>query len=251
MSWLKAPNIQTPHCFFDRTGGVSEGVYTSLNCGPGSSDNHEYISQNRKIAAAHITGSDETPVVTGYQIHSAKVHTVDADWGNNRPKGDGFASSTPDLILGVLTADCAPVLFYDANAKIIGAAHAGWRGAVAGVTDQVLNLMTSMGASAENIHVAVGPTIASASYEVGPDMRAQALDADVLTEDWFTPGNQPDRWQFDLTGYLKSRLRARDVASLWCAEVDTYKNEDCFSFRRTTHQGDADYGRQLSAIMLG
>ncbi len=250
MSWLRATNLSAPHCFFDRHGGVSTGLYTSLNCGPGSKDNPASVHKNRQVTAHAIAGNKQTPVVTGYQIHSAEVHSVDEDWGDNRPKGDGFVTDKRGLIIGVLTADCAPVLFHDPKANVVGVAHAGWRGAVAGVTDKVIALMEEKGASRSHIQVAIGPTIGVRSYEVGPDMRSAAMNADPKAEDWFKTGSKQERWQFNLIGYPKNRLECSDVTSLWTADVDTYDSEDHFSFRRTTHERKADYGRQLSAIML-
>jgi len=247
---LKSPSLTCPHAFFSRTGGVSTGLYTGLNCGPGSNDDPTAVAANRRIAAEHLSGSPDTPVLSCYQVHGREVVVALEDWGTDRPKADAMVTNQPGLILGILTADCTPVLFEDAEAGVIGAAHAGWKGALMGVTDATVRAMEALGARRERIRAAVGPTIHQASYEVDLDFRDRFTAEQMDFDRFFLPGKDPWHVQFDLPGFVKYRLETDDVESVWMAGVDTYTSEDHFSYRRTTHRKEADYGRQLSAIML-
>lgn len=244
------PAFGSRHAFFSRTGGVSTGLYAGLNCGPGSDDDPAAVSKNRRIAAAHLSGDAATPVLSCYQVHGNTAEFATVDWGNNRPKADAMVTTTPGLILGILTADCTPVLFEDATAGVVGAAHAGWKGALGGVTDSTIRLMETHGARRSRIRAAVGPTIHQQSYEVDAGFRDRFLDAAPDFDAFFIAGKDADHFQFDLPGFVIMRLESAGIESVWHAGTDTYTSEDHFSYRRTTHRNEADYGRQLSAIML-
>ncbi len=238
------------HGFFGRQGGVSAGLYESLNTGPGSGDDPEAVAENRARAAAAL-GVEPTRLLTGHQVHSADVAVVDAPFGGDeRPKVDGLVTRTPGLALGALAADCAPVLFVDPKAMVIGAAHAGWRGALGGVTDAVVRAMVRLGAGPERILAAIGPSISKAAYEVGPEFVERFTDADPATADLFASG-QGDRSHFDLKGYVARRLAAAGVGSVEILPDCTLSEPArYFSHRRGVKQGDDDYGRNLSAIAI-
>lgn len=238
------------HGFFGRRGGVSKGILASLNCGFGSNDDVAAVLENRTRVATWL-GTQEPRLLTVYQIHSAEAVNVKAPWvRGDAPKADGMATNIPGLALGVLAADCAPVLFADASAGVIGSAHAGWKGALGGVVESVVALMETLGAKRARIRTAIGPCIRQASYEVGPEFRARFLEYAGENAVWFVPSARTDHWQFDLPGYVRARLVAAGV------EVDavgacTYEDEKgLFSFRRATHRAEPEYGRNLSAIML-
>ena len=237
------------HGFFGREGGVSTGLYASLNCGPGSRDDPAAVAENRARAAAALGAGSR--LVSLSQIHSPFVHLVGPGWDAARhPEGDGMVTATPGLALGVLTADCAPVLFADPMARVIGAAHAGWKGAFGGVLEATVAAMESLGARRENIHAAIGPCISAANYEVGAEFRARFLEADPANARFFKQG-RPEHCHFDLQGYAAERLVAMELAAIEGSRVCTYPAENgFFSFRRTTHAGEADYGREISAIVL-
>jgi purine-nucleoside/S-methyl-5'-thioadenosine phosphorylase / adenosine deaminase len=234
------------HGFFGRDGGVSQGVYASLNCGPGSRDDPKAVAENRARASAAL-GSGLRLVTLG-QIHSAIVHPVGAVWDFGvKQEGDGLVTDRLGVALGILTADCAPVLFADPEASVIGAAHAGWKGAVAGVLENTVAVMEKLGARRGQIVAAIGPAISQANYEVGADMRARF---DAGDDRFFTPG-RAGHFHFDLPGYAAHRLRRAGVEKIADLGLCTYPMEaGFFSFRRTTHRGEADYGRELSAIAL-
>lgn len=241
--------IGVRHGFFGREGGVSDGVYASLNCGPGSNDKASAIADNRARVAAAL-GVRPSHLLSAFQIHSNRCITVDAPFADPRPQADAMVTATPGLALGVLTADCAPVLFCDPVARVIGAAHAGWRGAVSGVLESTLAAMTALGADLARIHAAIGPCIGQMSYEVGPELRHAALDADAGAGPFFAP-SRDDRLAFDLEGYCAHRLLRAGLTHCDMLGVDTYTDaQRCFSFRRTTHAGETDYGRQISAVVL-
>ena len=239
-----------PHGFFNRRGGVSRGLYQSLNCGPGSNDDPACVAENRRIAAAHISGRRDTPVLSCYQIHSNRVVVADSDWGEDRPKADAVVTNTPGLILGILTADCTPVLFADTKAGVIGAAHAGWKGALNGVLEKTLTAMEGLGAHRKDICAAIGPTIHQNSYEVGEEFQQTFTEKDLSFARFFIPGTDNRHLQFDLPAFVEDRLNHLQLSNIWNAGIDTYTSEDHFSYRRTTHASEPDYGRQLSAIML-
>jgi YfiH family protein len=239
------------HGFFTRRGGVSQGIYASLNCGYGSNDDRAKVMENRRRALAMIELPEEA-LATTYQIHSADVVEVTEPWPlDARPKVDAMVTTRPAIALGISTADCAPVLLADPEAGIIGAAHAGWRGAVNGVVEATVQRMTQLGAEPRRIHAAVGPCIAQASYEVGPEFPQPFLQQDVDNRRFFVPGKREGRFMFDLPGYVVGRLQRLGLAAVdhtghdTCAETDMF-----FSYRRTTLAGEKDYGRGLSVIAL-
>lgn len=242
--------ISAPHGFLSNEGGMSVGLYDSLNCGPGSDDDPDSVRENRRIAASLIAGRRDTPLVSLYQIHSNRVVSVSSDWGDDRPRADAMVTNHPGIILGILTADCTPVLFEDRSAGVIGAAHAGWQGALAGVIENTVASMEAHGAARGNIVAAIGPTIQQEIYEVGSDFEARFLDVDPQFSQFFMPGRDADHRQFNLPGLVENRLRAAGVTRPHNCAIDTYASENHFSYRRTTHRGEADYGRQLSGIML-
>jgi YfiH family protein len=240
------------HGFFTCEGGVSNGIYASLNCGPGSNDSRGAVLENRRIALSALAHQKDTKLVTLYQIHSADAVCVDVPWSiDNPPRADAMATRAPAIALGILTADCAPVLLADAEAGVIGAAHAGWRGALAGVIESVIVAMESLGARRARIAAAIGPCISQKNYEVSDDFRNQFLDAESGSARFFIAGARPNHWQFDLEAYVAARLNGAQVGNITTLATCTYAREaEFFSFRRNTHCGETDYGRQISAIML-
>ena len=247
---LKAPNITVPHAFLSREDGVSTGLYKGLNCGPGSEDDPNAIAENRRIAARIVSGHRETPVLSCYQVHGSNVAVVTEDWADRRPKADAMVTRRPGLILGILTADCCPVLFADREAGVVGAAHAGWGGAFRGVVAGTVAAMETLGAKRTDIHAAIGPTITQQSYEVGTEFRDRFMSADRAFARFFIPGKDCVHFQFDLPAFVRSRLEDAGIVDVTDVAVDTYTSGDHFSYRRTTHRKEPDYGRQLSAIML-
>ena len=253
VEFLQAAALRQPriaHAFFSRRGGVSTGVYATLNGGVGSRDEPARVAENRARMASAL-GVSADRLLIPYLVHSPDAVCVSAPWAaGERPRCDALASATPGLALGVTGADCGILLFADAEAKVVGAAHAGWKGALGGVLEATLEAMTGLGARLANIRVALGPTIAQASYEVGPEFAA-AFAGDAEARRFFAAGVKPDRAMFDLPGYIAMRLARAGVAGVEDLRVDTYADEErCFSFRRTTHRGEADYGRMVAAIAL-
>ena len=252
---IAAPSLSNipklAHAFFTREGGVSEGLYASLNCGLGSADRPESVARNRSLAIERL-GAAEAPLVTLYQVHSAEVVAVDRSWGpNGAPKADGMASRTPGVVLGILAADCAPVLLADAAAGVIGAAHAGWRGARNGILEATVAAMQGLGAARERIAAVIGPCIHQASYEVGAEFQTEFLGEDAANERFFTASLRAGRFLFDLPGYVAERLRRSGLQSVERVNADTCADEArFFSYRRATLRGEGDYGRGLSAIGL-
>jgi YfiH family protein len=239
------------HGFFTRQGGVSEGLYASLNCGPGSEDNPAHVAENR-ARAAQAMGASSASLCTLYQVHGAEVVTVTQPWeADARPQADAMVTDRPGIILGILTADCVPVLLVDPKARIIGAAHAGWKGAIAGVTDATVTAMETLGAHRDRLIAAIGPAIGWQSYEVDEAFLRRFLDADFANEQCFRSGAAAGKYLFNVKAYVATRLAGAGVHHVQILGNDTYREENFFfSFRRTTHRGDPDYGRQLSAIML-
>ena len=243
------PLADIPHGFFGRRGGVSTGELASLNCGLGSGDDPALIAENRRrVADAVLPGGALTGV---YQVHGNRCVIVDDTTDlTARPEADALATRTPGIILGILTADCVPVLFADRDAGVIGAAHAGWKGALAGVTDATLIAMESLGADRANIAAAIGPCIARASYEVD-DGFVQRFTADDPANERFFAAAKPGHAMFDIAAYVASRLVAAGVTRIAIGGQDTYAEaEDYFSYRRACHKGENSYGRQLSVIGL-
>ncbi len=238
------------HGFFGRRGGVSSGLYASLNTGPGSADAPEAVAMNRGRVAAALGISEPTRLVSAAQIHSAVVATVAGPWADEPERADGLVTVTPDLALGVLAADCAPVLLGDPAAHVIGAAHAGWRGALAGVIAATVEAMARHGAERARIRAAVGPCIAQEAYEVGPEFVDRFVAADRANTRFFRAG-RGDRAHFDLKGYAAARLKAAGVVDIEVLDACTCTAEDqYFSNRRRAHRGEADYGRNISVIRL-
>jgi polyphenol oxidase len=250
---LLAPGLSSltgiAHGFFTRHGGVSSGIYASLNCGIGSRDDPAAVRENRGRVISHLGAGD---LVSAYQVHGTTALVVSEPWPlDARPKADAMVTVTPGLALGVLTADCAPVLFADAQARVVAAVHAGWRGALSGVVEAAIKAMEDLGAKRERIGAAVGPCIGQGAYEVGPEFKAEFLDRDSDSAGFFSPVNANDRPRFDLSGYIVQRLRQAGVADAAAIDVCTYaRNEDFFSYRRTRSRQEPDYGRQISAIVL-
>jgi YfiH family protein len=238
------------HGFFGRRGGVSTGVYDSLNCGPGSADNRAAVMENRRRALAAL--SPNASLVTLYQVHSAAAVTVTSPWEiPHNPKADAMATDKKGIALGILAADCAPILFSDSEAHVIGAAHAGWNGALSGVTETAVAAMIGLGAKRERIRAAIGPCISQAAYEVGPEFQPRFIAADPANARFYIPSQRERHWQFDLPAYVAHRLRQSGIAAVETLPACTYAREaDFFSYRRATHRKEADYGRQLSVIML-
>ena len=238
-----------PHGFFGRPGGVSTGDVAGLNCGLGSGDDPDAVESNRRIAAEAILPG--APLASVHQVHSPKAVAVrEAVPHGERPHADALVTDRPGLLLGVVTADCAPVLLADTEVGVVGAVHAGWRGAAAGVTDQAIAAMISLGARVERIAAAVGPCIARASYEVDQAFVERLLADDPENERFFADGPN-DRPQFDLEAYVVARLAAAGVRRVEASSLDTYALQDrFFSYRRATHRGEPTYGRQISIIGL-
>lgn len=239
------------HAFFTRTGGVSTGLYASLNCGLGSSDAPAAVHENRARAAARMEVKP-SHLVTCHQIHSPTCVVVDAPWTPDAaPKADAMATNQPGIALGILTADCAPVLFADTKARVIGAAHAGWKGAKGGVLEATIARMVDLGATPGRIVACIGPCIAQRSYEVGPEFPTPFLDEDERNRDYFAPARRAGHFLFDLPAYITRRLGDSGVAMIQRCPNDTVAEEDrFFSYRRSCLRGEADYGRGLSSIVL-
>lgn len=251
---IEAENLKRAgvrHGFFTRAGGLSEGLYAGLNCGLGSRDDTSCVVQNRARVAAHLGGASGD-VLTLYQVHSSLAQVVTGPFARDAlPKADAVVTATRGLVIGVLTADCTPVLFADAEAGVVAAAHAGWRGAAGGVLEAAIAAMEGLGAKRARITAAIGPTINQPSYEVGRDFADALAEADAESAEFFRPGAGPGKSQFDLPGYVAFRLRRTGVQDIERQTACTYENESkFFSFRRSTHRGEPDYGRQISAIVV-
>ena len=239
------------HAFFTRRGGVSEGLFASLNCGFGSRDDPGNVAENRARAAAEL-GVAPDRLVSCHQVHGTATLTVERPWRReDNPRADGMVTAVPGIALGILAADCAPVLFADPEARVIGAAHGGWRGALAGVVEATVSAMAGLGARPERIRAGIGPCIAQPSYEVGPEFHAVFTSADPGNSSFFRPSKRAGHHLFDLPGYLAHRLRRLGLAAVEIAAHDTAAEEDLFfSYRRACLRGASDYGRGLAAIAL-
>lgn len=238
------------HAFFTREGGVSEGIYASLNGGIGSNDDPAHVSENRRRMAAML-GVDVMHFLTAYQVHSPDVVIAEKPWtGDGRPKVDAMVTRVPGLALGVTAADCGPVLFVDPKARVIGAAHAGWKGAFSGVLDSTIAAMVDLGAARGNIIAAIGPLIRQQSYEVGPEFVARFVDADAGFARFFNPSIQTGHSMFDLGGFIRMRLKTAGVTEIDDLGIDTYCDPRFFSYRRSVHRNEGDYGRQIHALVL-
>jgi purine-nucleoside/S-methyl-5'-thioadenosine phosphorylase / adenosine deaminase len=252
--YLSAEALALPgfaHAFFTRRGGVSAGVYASLNGGVGSRDEPDAVSDNRARMAAALGVTPERLVVP-YQVHSPDVATICEPFAPEaRPRCDALVTATPGLAIGVTGADCGMILFADPQARVAGAAHAGWKGALSGVVEATVEAMARLGARPERIHAALGPCIAQKSYEVGPEFVAAFAAADGAAGRFFAPSVNPERAMFDLHGYISVRAARAGIGRFDDLGLDTYSDEDrFFSYRRTTHRREADYGRLVAAIAI-
>jgi YfiH family protein len=236
------------HGFFTRKGGASSGIFAGLNCGPGSSDQSHAVATNR-ARVADAMGVPPERLLSLHQVHSADVVTVDGGGWTERPRADAAVTRQHGVALGILTADCAPVLFADAGAGVIGAAHAGWRGALGGVIEATVDAMEAAGARRGGIRAVIGPTISQRHYEVGPEILDRFLAEEAGWERHFAPGDG-DRLLFDLPGLVLARLRGAGVEAEWIGRCTYGDPARFYSYRRTTHSGEPDYGRLISAIAL-
>jgi hypothetical protein len=248
---LLTAGLSVPHGFFTRAGGVSAGRFASLNCSLSGRDDADAVRENRRRAADAL-GRPPEALAGLTQVHGIGVATLAEPWPEDaRPQADAMVTDRPGLLLGIVTGDCAPILFADAEAGVAGAAHAGWRGAVAGVIEETLGAMEALGAARARIAAAIGPCIAQPNYEVGPDLRDAVLARDAADARFFAAGQRADRWMFDLPGYCLARLEAAGVASADWIGRDTLAEEGTFfSHRRATLAGGGPIGHQLSAIAL-
>lgn len=249
-----ADNESVTHGFFSRQGGVSSGLYSSLNCGLGTKDSPENVRHNRHLAAEGI-GIRGDHLLSLKQIHSADCLYLDRPFSlDNRPEADAFVTDVPGIGLGILTADCGPVLFYgtkDDGKLVIGAAHAGWGGALKGILESTVKTMIDHGAALETIRASIGPCIGPKSYEVTLDFAAPFLNDNPDSDHFFKSAHKDGHLMFDLPGYIASRLAGCGIRSVSITGLDTYAQENgYFSYRRTTHQGEPDYGRQISALVI-
>lgn len=237
------------HGFFTRAGGVSQGIYRGLNVGLGSQDDAAHVATNRtRVADWMGVGPDR--LLTLWQVHSPDAITVREPWTGERPKADAMVTDVPGIAIGVLAADCGPVLFADGEARVIGAAHAGWKGALTGVLEATVRAMEELGARRDRIHAVLGPSISARNYEVGPEFVERFVDADPANAVWFTPSQRDGHARFDLNGYTLDRLERAGVTA-GMLDLCTYADADRFySYRRATHRQEPDYGRQISAIVL-
>ena len=236
------------HAFFTRQGGVSQGIYANLNVGLGSGDDPAAVAENRRRCAEHF-GAEA--LVTAHQIHSARAVACEGAWTDSPPQADGVVTRTAGVICGALAADCAPVLLADPIAGVVGACHAGWKGALGGIVEATVAQMEAQGARRAQLVAAVGPCIGPASYEVGLEFLETFVVADSAHAVFFNPGGAPDKRQFDLPAFVLSRLKAAGIdACEWVGRDTCAEADDFFSNRRAFKRGEADYGRWLSAIML-
>ncbi len=261
-SLIKSPRIH--HGFFDCTGGVSTGHYTSLNCGYGSNDDKENVRENchRVLQKLESAEAPQSTLITAYQIHSPKVVVVDKAWDpTSRPQVDGMVTHMPDIALGILTADCCPILFADEKNGIIGAAHAGWRGAISGILQGTISAMCQLGSTAQSITAIIGPTIQQTSYEVDEGFRTKFIEANPANDKFFIPSPNANHFQFDLPGYVLGTLTVAGIQKIDNCAVDTYPTQNnFFSYRRRTHEEasnkrsdfkqEPNYGRQISVISI-
>jgi YfiH family protein len=249
---LTADSLRVPHGFFTREGGVSQGPYASLNCSLSSGDSRDAVRENR-ARGCRAVGAEPVQLVGLLQVHGAEVISVTETWlPGAGPRADAMVTDRPGIALGIITADCAPILFADDRAGVVGAAHAGWRGAVGGVIEATINAMVRAGAHPSSISAVVGPCIGQASYEVGNDLRDVVLVRDPAHDAFFAVGRREARWQFDLSGYCAARLSAAGVSSVQRLDADTAADETrFFSHRRRTLGAGGPIGHQISIITLG
>jgi YfiH family protein len=252
---LQAPSLaklaRIRHGFFTRAGGVSQGLYTSLNGGVGSNDAPDKVAENRARMAATLGVSPER-LITPHQIHSPEVAVAEQPWTReDRPRADAVVTATPSLAIGVSTADCGPLLFADSQAGVIGAAHAGWRGALTGVIEATVAAMEKLGANRSRITAALGPTISQPNYQVGPEFVERFMSADATNARFFLASERAGHALFDLNGYIAARIQHAGIVNFEDLGLCTYgEPERFYSFRRSTHRSEPDYGRHINAIAL-
>lgn len=245
---LAVPGLR--HAFFTREGGVSNGLYASLNGGLGSDDDPAHVIDNRRRMAEHL-GVAPTHFLTAFQIHSPDVAVATEPWDNaSRPRADAMVTKVPGLALGVTAADCGPILFVDPAARVIGAAHSGWKGAIGGVLENTIAAMENLGAARKDIIAAIGPLIRQQSYEVGAEFVTRFTDTDAGNSKFFVSSANTGHAMFDLAGFIRMRLERAGIAIVDDVDVDTYADERFFSYRRATHRKEPDYGRNIHAIVL-
>lgn len=237
------------HGFFTRRGGVSAGIYRGLNAGVGSNDRPDHVAENRRRVAAWF-GCDAGALLTLYQVHSADALVVRAPHAGERPKADAMVTNRPGIVLGVLAADCGPVLFADGEAGVVGAAHAGWKGALTGILEATVEAMESIGARRDRITAVLGPSISAAAYEVGPEFVARFAEADPANGSYFAASPRDGHAMFDLNRYTVDRLAQAGVEAAMIGRCTYADEDDFYSYRRATHRREPDYGRQISAISL-
>jgi YfiH family protein len=246
---ITSPKIK--HAFFTREGGISNGLYSSLNCGFGTKDLLSNVTENRNRVLSNL-GIENGFLLTCHQTHSPNVLTIEKPWPyKNSPRADGMVTNVPGLVLGILTADCAPVLFADSSLGIIGAAHAGWQGALMGVLEATINQMVNLGSCYDDIQVVVGPCISVSSYEVGPEFLERFLNSSLENDKYFKPSIKKNRKMFDLPSYIKGRLKNAGITEVHKIGYDTCTDISRFySYRRSVLLGETDYGRGISTIAL-
>jgi purine-nucleoside/S-methyl-5'-thioadenosine phosphorylase / adenosine deaminase len=238
------------HAFFSRHGGVSNGVYAALNGGIGSNDDPANVTENRRRMAEQIGVAPER-LLTAYQVHSPEVVVASAPWDMaSRPRADGIVTRTEGLAIGITAADCGPILLVDSNARVIGAAHAGWKGALTGIVESTLQAMEKLGAERSNIVAAIGPLIRQHSYEVGSEFVERFIETDAENALFFLPAAREGRAMFDLAGFIRRRLENAGVVVIDDIGIDTYSDDRFFSYRRSVHRQESDYGRHVHAIAL-
>jgi YfiH family protein len=252
---FQAPSLSSldgvAHGFSTRLGGVSGGIYASLNCGPGSKDDAAHVTENRARIAGMLSAAPDN-LLTAYQKHTNIAVVAEEPWARtDLPEADAIVTATPGLAVAILTADCAPVLLCDPHARIVGAAHAGWRGALSGIVEATVGAMTGLGAKRERIRAVVGPAISQGAYEVGQDYMDRFIAEDPDSAAFFTAGAGSGEPHFNLSGYAAERLARAGVVEIVDLALCTYCDETrLFSYRRSQHRGEDDYGRQISAIVL-
>lgn len=250
---IKAQNLESiggiKHGFFTRNGGHSAGIYSSLNTGLGADEDSDTVLKNRRVVANQLGASD---VITPYQYHSNVVLVVEKPWDwQSPPKADALVTNKPSIAIAVNTADCTPVIFLDLSGDTIGVAHSGWKGTVGGVLEATVAAMESIGAKRSNIVAAIGPTISQANYEVGPEFFEQFVSDNPKSADLFIPSIKEHHWMFDLPRCVEQRLISLGLAGIENTNLCTYADEGrFFSYRRMTHRGEPDYGRQMSAVVI-
>ena len=243
--------LQSPHGFMTRQGGVSSGIYESLNCGIGSADDADHVTTNRQRVVAAVSDGP-VQLLTPFQVHSPDAVIVTESNREDRPEADALVTQLPDLTIGIVTADCVPVLLEDTASGTVAAMHAGWKGTLAGIVKNTVNTMVKAGAKRESIGAAIGPAIAQSSYEVGPEVLEAFQRDDSAWADYFIPSGKAGHHLFNLPGVVAEQLKLAGIQQVDSLNLDTYTLKDrFFSYRRSTHRREVDYGRQLSAIMNG